>query len=303
MKFINKKILILASCLVFSVCNSQELEPRAINNLPLGTNFLVGVYAYSQGDILLDPGLSINDLNSKIHGTAIAYLRSFSFFGMSAKADIVVPYVAGDWDGYLDENYLRIARDGFGDVRLRFSFNYLDSPALNIKEFKGYKPDLISGLSFQAILPTGDYDASKLVNLGSNRWAFKTQWGLAKNLNKWVVEMYASVWVFTKNNDFLDGNELTQNPLFTIKTHLVRRLPKGMWISANLGYAIGGISYMNGEQRNTQISTSRLGLFYAIPMNKRNTLKLGYISGIRFKQGSDFDAISVTYQYGWNNKK
>lgn len=302
MKFINRySFILIACCLSFTISNSQDLEPRAINNLPVGSNFLIAIYSYSQGNILMDPSLQIEGLNSKMHTTAIAYLRSINFFGLSGKVDVILPYAVGDWEGSVDDSFERVSRNGLGDMRLRLSFNYLGSPALKGEEFLDYKPDLISGISFQAIVPTGNYNPSELLNFGSNRWAFKTQWGIAKNFEKWVVEFYANIWLFTKNNNFLQGNEMKQNPLFTVKTHLIRKLPKNRWISANLGYAIGGKTYVNGIERDTKISTARLGLFYAIPVNINNTLKFGYISGVRFKKGSDFDAISIAYQYGWNN--
>ena len=65
----------------------------------------------------------------------------------------------------------------------------------------------MSGISFQVILPTGKYDSSELVNIGSNRLGFRSQWGYAKDINKWIFEGYVGVWLFTKNNDYLGGNE------------------------------------------------------------------------------------------------
>ena len=56
-----------------------------------------------------------------------------------------------------------------------------------------------------------------------------------------------------------------------------------MWISANVGYGIGGRSAVNGVDRDTKISAMRFGLHYAIPF-KQHALKLGYVSGIRFEK-------------------
>ena len=60
MKFINRNTLILiAFCLSFTISNSQELEPRAISNLPVGSNFLVALYTFSNGEILLAHSLPV----------------------------------------------------------------------------------------------------------------------------------------------------------------------------------------------------------------------------------------------------
>ena len=45
-----KIILIL---LLVNNTYAQELEPRSLVNLPVGTNFIVGGYAYGQGNILM----------------------------------------------------------------------------------------------------------------------------------------------------------------------------------------------------------------------------------------------------------
>jgi len=44
-------------------------------------------------------------------------------------------------------------------------------------------------------------------------------------------------------------------------------------------------------------------LTLAIPIAAQYSFKLVGVTGIKFKQGSDFDAISLSYQYRWNKKK
>jgi hypothetical protein len=293
-------IVICSLTYVFGYC--QELEPRLINNLPVGTNFAVAAYNYAHGNLLLDPALPIEDLNSNIHAGLLAYVRSVKFFDLSAKVDAVIPYVMGDWQGRIEEQSGFRTQNGFGDLRLRFSVNFVGSKAMTISEFQNYKPKNVSGLSVQIVAPTGKYDPEELINLGSNRWAIKPQWGYARNLEKWIIESYVGMWIFTNNTNFLNGNELSQKPLYTFKVHVIKELPKKMWIAINTGYAIGGRTSLNGTPRDTEISSARFGLIYALPLAKKHTVKLAYNSGIRFKRGPDFDAISLAYQYIWNNK-
>jgi len=302
MSSLKKYIGLLICSLIYFNGFSQELEPRAINNLPVGTNFLIGGYGFANGNLLLDPAIPIEDLNSNIHSGYAAYVRSINLFGLSAKVDAVIPYVKGDWEGnFNDENSIR-TQNGFGDLRVRLSFNFLGSKAMNISDFANYKPENISGISVQIIAPTGDYNPNELINIGSNRWVVRTQWGFARNINKWVIESYIGMWLFTNNTNFLNGNELSQKPLYTFKVHVIRELPKKMWLALNVGYGIGGKTELNGSPRDTEISTARLGAIYAVPIAKKHTLKFAYISGFRFKRGSDFDAVSISYQYRWNSK-
>jgi hypothetical protein len=71
MSFIKNYIGLLLCSLIFYGF-SQELEPRAMNNLPIATNFLIGGYGYAQGNILLDPVIPIEDLNSNLHTGFVA---------------------------------------------------------------------------------------------------------------------------------------------------------------------------------------------------------------------------------------
>ena len=218
MIYIKKQIgFILICSLTYIIGYSQELEPRAINNLPVGTNFAIAAYSYAQGNLLLDPALPIEDLNSNIHSGLLAYVRSIRFFDLSAKVDVVIPFILDDWE---------------------------------ISEFQNYKPKNVSGLSVQIIVPTGNYDPGELINVGSNRWAIKPQWGFARNFNKWIVESYVSMWLFTNNTNFLNGNELSQKPLYTFKVHVIKELPKKMWIAFNTGYAKGGKIELNNTPRD-----------------------------------------------------
>ncbi len=53
-------ILLLLSSRGFS----QELEPRGLTNVPVGTNFAILGYAYAFGNILFDPALPLEDVNA-----------------------------------------------------------------------------------------------------------------------------------------------------------------------------------------------------------------------------------------------
>ena len=89
-----------ATGLLLSVAASaQELEPRAYSARPVGTNFIVANYSHLSGEVLTDPSLPITDVQAKIDIYTIGYLRSFAFFGRSASAAIIVPYVRADITG------------------------------------------------------------------------------------------------------------------------------------------------------------------------------------------------------------
>lgn len=281
------------------VLYSQELEPRSLTNVPVGMNFAVLGYGYAMGNVLLDPAVPIENLNARINTVGAAYLRSINLFGLAGKVDAVLPWASGYWEG----NYTGIdtfkSVSGMGDARFRLSVNLLGSPALRPETYATYKAENILGLSLQLIVPTGQYNPEKLINLGSNRWVFKPQLGVAHYFSKWIVEAYVSAWIFAANTNFLSGNTLTQKPLGAVKLHLIRSLPKNCWITLDAGYGFGGTTYLNDNARDTYISTMRFGMTVAVPVAKHHTFRLSGITAVRLEQGSDFDAMSITYQFRW----
>ncbi len=293
-------------CTLLTVCaiprsvQAQELEPRLLTKLPVGMNFALLNYGYSKGDILLDPALPIEDLDADINTFVGGYLRSLTFFDISSKIDILVPYVAGSWEGLLAEQDTSTSRNGFGDPRLRFAVNFLGNSSDGAGGQSGDGKGVVIGGSLQMTVPLGQYYPDKLINLGSNRWTFRPQLGAAVTLGNWILETYLSARFFTKNPDFYGGNELKQLPLGAIKLHAIYTMPRvRSWLALDVGYALGGRTEVNGQLRDTRISTFRLGLTLAVPIVGNHTVKITALTGKRHERGPEFNALAATYQYSW----
>ena len=97
--------------------------------------------------------------------------------GKSAKFDVILPYSSFSAHALVDGQPRAREMSGLGDPRFRFSINLFGAPALSVKEFANYKQDLIIGVSLQVSAPLGQYDNSKLLNLGNNRWSFRPELG------------------------------------------------------------------------------------------------------------------------------
>ena len=87
--------------------------------------------------------------------------------------------------------------NGFQDPVVRVSMNFLGAPALTAEEFARYEQDLIVGASLQVSVPVGQYDATRLVNLGTNRWFVKPEIGVSKAIGRWTFEGKAAATLFT----------------------------------------------------------------------------------------------------------
>jgi hypothetical protein len=165
-------------------------------------------------------------------------------------------------------------------------------------QFGSYQQDLVVGAAIQVIAPTGTYHNTQLPNLGSNRWALRNSIGASKTFDKWIVEGYATIWLFTANTDFLEGNELSQSPLYGLKLHGVRKLGGGRWLSLDLGYGTGARGTVNGIEKDNRINTMRFGVTLSVPFG-RHSLKFTAASSIRIESGNDVDVFAITYLIRW----
>jgi hypothetical protein len=278
---------------------AQEAEPRSYSNTPIGLNFLIAGYVYAQGKLAFDPNLSIAD--AKFHSSTglLAYVRSFDFAGQSAKFDVIVPGSSFDAQGLVNGQPREREMAGLGDPRFRFSFNLFGAPALSAKDFASYHQDLIVGVSFQVSAPLGQYDNSKLLNLGNNRWSFKPELGFSKAWGPWTFEIAPSVTFFSDNTDFFGGNRFAQAPIYAVQAHLLHTFQSGVWISLDGIYFAGGHTTLNGVRSDNEQRNTRAGFTLALPFDRQNSLKLSASTGLSTRTGSEFTAVGIAWQYRW----
>ena len=123
--------------------------------------------------------------------------------------------------------------DGVADPKIRLSVNLYGAPALTLKEFKDYEQDVIVGASLQVSVPWGQYDDSRLVNIGTNRWSIKPEVGVSKTLGRWTLELSAAATVYTDNNDLYGGNQRSQDPIYSTQVHAIYSFRSGVWASVD----------------------------------------------------------------------
>ena len=290
---------IIATVLMVANAKAQDAEPRSYTNTPVGLNFLIAGYVYSQGKIPFDPSSSITDAQFHTHTGALAYVRSLDVWGKSAKCDVILPYSSFSGHGLLDSQPRERAMSGFGDPRFRFSINLFGAPTLSVKEFANYRQDLIIGVSLQVSAPLGQYDNSKLLNLGNNRWSVRPELGVSKTWGPWIVEVAPSVTFFTDNTDFNNGSTFAQAPIYLVRGSIIYNFPSGVWVSLDGTYFTGGRTTLNGVRADNEQTNTRAGLTLALPVDRYNSIKLNASTGISTRTGSEFSAVGVAWQYRW----
>ena len=294
--------LILLMIFIISLnIKAQDLEPRSLSPAPVGMNFLMFGYAYSQGNILLDPALPIEGLEAKIHTLAGVYVQTINFFGLPGKVDVIIPYSFGRWTGEVYDADSSVSRSGFGDPMFRLSVNIIGESAQEPANFAENQSPFNVALAFRIRAPLGQYDDAKLINLGTNRWMIKPSLGMSYNIKRWTFEFHLGSWLFTANNAFWNGNQLKQDPMYSGQLHVIYSFQAGFWGAVSYGLVTGGRTTLNGNYKDDEQLSEKIGAVLIFPLSQNHSIKLGYSSGISARYGAKFDSYALTYQYRWIN--
>ena len=281
------------------VSEAQELEPRAYINAPVGLNFFIAAYAYSEGGLSTDPSSVLQDAHLNIHAGAIDYTRSLDLWGKSGRIDIILPYAQLSGTALAAGQPVERNVSGFGDPRFRISINLYGAPALSPREFAAYHQDLVIGTSIQVTAPGDQYDPSKLVNIGTNRWSLKPDIGLSKSIGAFILDFTAGVTFYSKNDDYFGGKTREQEPIYDTQTNLSYNFGRGAWAALGVNYYRGGQTTVNGVHNDDELSSSRTGVTLALPVNRRHSIKFNVSRGLFIRTGTDFTTYGIAWQYRW----
>jgi len=289
--------LVALALLTAATVQAQELEPRAYTNTPVGMNFLVLGYAYTKGDVALDTSAPIEDGNITIHNAFLAYVRSLDVWGRTGKLQVALPYAWLSGSAKLDGRTLSTDISGLGDPQVKFSLLLYGGPALSLEEFESYSPDLVVGASFSVTAPLGQYDSNRLVNIGTNRWSFKPEIGIAKTWGPVTLELAPSATFYTDNDDFL-GRRLQREPLYAVQGHVVYHTRFGLWAAIDATYYGGGRKTVGGVEGEA-LQDVRIGGTLAIPIDRHNSVKLSASTGAYARAGGNFTTAAIAWQFRW----
>jgi len=278
---------------------AQEMEPRAYSPSPRGTQFVLLTYGHQSGDVLLDASLPLKDVNVSLNAATFAYGRTFNLAGRQANVAVLCPYIWGTAEGTVFENQVMVRRSGGGDLRVRFSTLFKGGAALGPSEFAQRKPSTIIGASISIIAPTGQYDPARLVNPGSNRWAFKPELGISKPKNRWTFEVMGGAWLFTANKSFLGNSHRSQKPMVSFQGSVIYTLGRRMWVSGNATFYRGGSTVLNEKANEDRQENARVGATFSLPLNQQQSLKVAWAKGVTTRISGNLNTFAIAWQYVW----
>ena len=266
---------------------AQEIEARAYSNAPIGINFISGGIAQAKSG------------SYTLVTEAANVTRIIDVFGQSGRISLLLPYAQLSGTSKAGVSNMNASAEGLSDPVVKISANLYGAPALSLDEFKYYQQDLIIGASLAASIPWGKYNSDQMLNVGANRSLFQPAIGASQAVGPWRLELAGMATIYTSNTNFLGGNTLSQNPIYSTEGHVIYYFPNTAYISADATYFMGGQKYVNGTAINGSQENWRFGSTLSYPINKQNSIRLTGSKGVYSNTNTSYDAMGISWQYRW----
>lgn len=294
-------------CLFVGVCPAQDLAPRAYLITPIHSNAVTLIYSFYDGVIEFEGTVAITGATARVNVPVFSYSHSLNFFGRTANFLASLPYGVGNFRGTVLGAETHAYRSGLLPTTFRLSVNLKGGPAMNVQEFSKWRQKTILGVSLKFVPLTGQYDPTKLINLGTNRWAFKPELGYSRRWGHWILDAYGGAWFYTKNSEFFSRNQFSpgtntqsKSPIGSFEGHLSYDFKPRLWVSLDGNFWFGGSTSLNGiPSPRTLQRNSRVGATASIPLTKHQSVKFSYNNGAYVAYGGNYQNVSVAWQYSW----
>jgi hypothetical protein len=226
--------------------------------------------------------------NVEINAFVVPLARTFSVGGRLAQvfisptfgnlnASVNINDLPGFGDIDIDPNTFEIIdKNGMMDSQVNFRLGLHNAPAMNIIEFSQWERKFQVYALLGITVPTGEYDSSRRINLGSNRWAFRLGVPMVVPLNSnnqrpahW--EFTPNLYLFTNNSDPFVGDTKKQKPMISLQNHLSKNFTPKFYAALDFGYKYGGVTEIDnlpkGETIN-QFAAAVTGGYTLLPILK-----------------------------------
>ena len=280
---------------------SPALAGKARDYLNAPVNTWVTFYnlghSKSVSPVLGGADFGITGIETDITSQSVILSRIVDVAGRTGGLSVILPWA----DISASAGRYRAGASGIGDIGLSAEVNLFGAPALSKEEFARWTPETFASIHFVMTLPTGAYDPGEPVNVGSKRLSFTPtlNYSYTPDAGRTWLESYASVTLFTENND-APGGPLDRNPLLQLEGHASRNLTDSFWLSTDMYYALGGETRQAGAARDDGADTLRLGAGFGIRIPHIGQLMLNYDRVVARPAGQpDGQSVRLTLARLW----
>lgn len=279
--------------------SAQDDGARAYMPAPAGMNVFIALGVSIDGNRSGDPSTIIEGADLSLDSVAPMYSRTFAFAGKPASFFAVLPYgrVGGRVRTTMGD--LTASSEGFADFTFGTAFTLLGAPPVTAAEYVAFKPTSSLGLLLKVSAPTGQYDASRPLNLGGNRWMLQVGAPITFYAGSSLVdpglltfEIMPSVAVFTENDDLASAGSSQQEALYRIEAHITKSFRGKHFISLDSLFTQGGAVETDGVETGGSQRALALGATYSYSPDAANTVRVTYGKNVsRSDSGMEGDLI------------
>lgn len=298
------RLVVLFALIVLPVrtAGAQFTDPRNYENFPVGVNQVEVTYDYVRADESIDQSIVIEGAHLNLNQWTISYLRYFNLLGRMAWVSPSIPLAV--LNGTVSGTNVSGSVGGAGDSGYEFAWLLKGGPALSPAEFEKYKPTTVVGVSLNVTAPTGQYNANKVLNLGSDRWSFRPEIALSHPFGrdqKWAFDAYANSYFYTDNTHYRGAEILRQGPLPAFEGHISYTFGERVVASLDARYSFRGDTSLDGIGQNDSQKNFLVGSEAIVSLNNQNQLTFIFEKAAVHENGPAVTGVTVRYDYYWGN--
>ena len=308
-QYLEKIVVFTAISLITTSAFAIDDGPRMYWNTPVDLN-IMQTYAWSmQGNQTTPLGGNFDpDVSASMNLVVMGYNRIVDLGGHSTIVTAVI--TAGNISG----EYLGFSQStrGYGDLYVQGTFNIFGAPALSMEEFTTYEQGSVLSLIVGLSMPTGKYDNTSSLNMGTNQWAGKIALPFMQTIGAWkpgsitTFEITPAVWFYSGNNNLgVDSQNLKKDPLYSVESHLTQDITPTFFVSLDYMYQNGGAGSANAKGVSPEVNTPKvnadtLGLTFAYMLNEQLQFQFRYASSLNpSKDELSADITELNFNYFW----
>ncbi len=175
-----------------------------------------------------------------------------------------------------------------GDLFVGAELGFIGSPSLAPMDYAQYRPGFRAGVAAKLFLPTGDYDSSRLLNLGGNRWSLHASLPLSYVLadsmidpNLTTFEIVPGVHIFGDNDEPFGGpSVVSQDPLWLLEAHVTHSFSSTVWAALDAAYEYGGETSADGVPLGDAHQSLALGATLGLVLSPAVAVRMTYMEQV-----------------------
>ena len=245
---------------------AQGDGPRGYLFLPKDQNIVIPWYMNLSGNINPTGQVVLPDADVNTNVFLVNYHHTFGLGGRFGMFQFVLPGGGVTGKAQLGDQTVEARKSsGLSDAYVATTINIAGAPALAPREYVAYPFRASVSALFGVFMPTGSYDNTRLLNLGTNRWTFRFGAPIVVGIGEWQIgkrttfEINPQVLVYTDNTDLAVGDSRSQDLLVVVESSLTRDLNRAMWVGATFRYFGGGETSVDGvpdDNRQNDVGVS-----------------------------------------------